>query len=101
MIIVPRWTIFLLEGVMVMEQYNHTNVEKKWQDFWYQNEKFKAIDFDQRPKFYGLIEFPYPSGAGMHVGHIRAFSSLEVVARKRRMEGYKIGRASCRVRLYI
>ncbi len=75
---------------LYMEQYNHKTIEKKWQDYWYENQQFKAIDFDQRPKFYGLIEFPYPSGAGMHVGHIRAFSSIEIIARKRRMEGFNV-----------
>ena len=73
-----------------MKEYNHLSVEKKWQDYWYSKKLFKAIDFDKRKKFYGLIEFPYPSGAGMHVGHIRAFSSLEVISRKRRMEGYNV-----------
>src|SRR5574344_766062 len=67
---------------------NHQEIEKKWQDYWYSNDLFHAEDFSKKPKFYGLIEFPYPSGAGMHVGHVRAFSSLEVVSRKRRMEGY-------------
>src|SRR5574344_2038239 len=69
---------------------NHQEIEKKWQDYWYSNDLFHAEDFSKKPKFYGLIEFPYPSGAGMHVGHVRAFSSLEVVARKRRMEGYNV-----------
>lgn len=73
-----------------MEQYNHKLIEKKWQDYWYKNDVFRAVDFADKPKFYGLIEFPYPSGAGMHVGHIRAFSSMEVVARKRRMEGFNV-----------
>lgn len=49
-----------------------------------------AVDNGDKPKFYGLIEFPYPSGAGMHVGHIKAYSSLEVISRKRRMEGYNV-----------
>ncbi len=70
--------------------YNFKSVEKKWQDFWYDNKKFAAIDFDPRPKFYGLVEFPYPSGIGMHIGHIRAYSSLEVISRKRRMQGYNV-----------
>ena len=73
-----------------MEAMNFREVEKKWQNYWYSNDCFKAIDFDPRPKFYGLIEFPYPSGAGMHVGHIRAYTSLDVVSRKRRMEGYNV-----------
>ena len=76
--------------MILMQDYNHLKVEKKWQDYWYSKKLFKAVDFDKRKKFYGLIEFPYPSGAGMHVGHIRAFSALEVVSRKRRMEGYNV-----------
>jgi len=69
---------------------NHQEIEKKWQDYWYSNKLFKAEDFSKKPKYYNLIEFPYPSGAGMHVGHVRAFTSLEVVSRKRRMEGYNV-----------
>ena len=69
---------------------NRQEVEKKWQDYWYSNHLFKAIDFSPKPKYYALIEFPYPSGAGMHVGHVRAFSSMEVISRKRRMEGYNV-----------
>jgi len=71
-------------------EYNHKIVEKKWQDHWYQNKRFEAIDFDSKEKYYSLVEFPYPSGVGMHVGHIRAYSSLEIVSRKRRMEGYNV-----------
>ena len=70
--------------------YNHKDIEKKWQDHWYQNKRFEAVDFSEKPKYYALVEFPYPSGQGMHVGHIRAYSSLEIVARKRRMEGYNV-----------
>ncbi|MBU1144631.1 MAG: leucine--tRNA ligase [Firmicutes bacterium] len=57
---------------------------------WYEEKVFQAVDFDERPKFYGLVEFPYPSGQGMHVGHMRAYASLEVISRKRRMEGYNV-----------
>lgn len=71
-------------------EYNHLKIEKKWQDHWYDNKRFNAIDFSDKPKYYNLVEFPYPSGQGMHVGHIRAFSSLEIVSRKRRMEGYNV-----------
>ncbi len=71
-------------------EYNHKQIEKKWQNHWYQNKRFEAIDFDKKPKYYSLVEFPYPSGAGMHVGHIRAYSSLEIVSRKRRMEGFNV-----------
>ena len=70
--------------------YNHKEIEKKWQDHWYNNKRFSAIDFSDKPKYYSLVEFPYPSGQGMHVGHIRAYSSLEIVSRKRRMEGYNV-----------
>ncbi|PAT02135.1 leucine--tRNA ligase [Candidatus Izimaplasma bacterium ZiA1] len=71
-------------------EYNHQEVEKKWQKHWYENKVFAAKDFSDKPKYYSLVEFPYPSGAGMHVGHIRAYSSLEIVSRKRRMEGYNV-----------
>ncbi len=71
-------------------EYNHLEIEKKWQKHWYENKRFAAVDFGEKPKYYNLVEFPYPSGAGMHVGHIRAFSSLEIVSRKRRMEGYNV-----------
>ena len=71
-------------------EYNHKIVEQKWQKHWYENKRFEAIDFSEKPKYYALVEFPYPSGAGMHVGHIRAYSSLEIIARKRRMEGYNV-----------
>ena len=70
--------------------YNHAEVEKKWQKRWEEAGAFRAIDFDKKPKWYGLVEFPYPSGAGMHVGHIKAYSSIEVLARKRRMQGYNV-----------
>ena len=73
-----------------MQPYNHQDIESKWQSIWEEKGYFHAVDFDTRPKFYGLIEFPYPSGTGMHVGHVRAFSSLEVISRKRRMEGYNV-----------
>jgi len=70
--------------------FDHHEIEKKWQDRWYHGDAFHAVDFSNKPKWYSLVEFPYPSGAGMHVGHIRAFSSLEVLSRKRRMEGYNV-----------
>ena len=64
--------------------------EPKWQKKWDDAKIFNAVDFSDKPKFYGLVEFPYPSGAGMHVGHIKAYSSIEVVSRKRRMQGYNV-----------
>ena len=71
-------------------KYDFTNIEKKWQKVWEDNHTFEAVEDHTRPKFYGLVEFPYPSGAGMHVGHIKAYSGLEVVSRKRRMQGYNV-----------
>ena len=70
--------------------YDPKVIEPKWQARWAQEKAFAATDDYAKPKFYGLVEFPYPSGAGMHVGHIKAYTSLEVVARKRRMEGYNV-----------
>ena len=70
--------------------YDFKNTEKKWQDNWEEAGVFHAQDNSDKKKFYALVEFPYPSGAGMHVGHIKAYSGLEVVSRKRRMEGYNV-----------
>ncbi len=71
-------------------KHNFRKIEGKWQQKWEDAGIFKAVDGSEKPKFYGLVEFPYPSGAGMHVGHIKAYSSLEVISRKRRMEGYNV-----------
>ncbi|MBQ7921958.1 MAG: leucine--tRNA ligase [Clostridia bacterium] len=71
-------------------KYDFANIEKKWQDKWEEAGIFHASEDHSKPKFYGLVEFPYPSGAGMHVGHIKAYSGLEVVSRKRRMQGYNV-----------
>jgi len=65
-------------------------IEAKWQKKWEEANVFRAEDNSDKPKFYALVEFPYPSGAGMHVGHIKAYSGLEVISRKRRMEGYNV-----------
>ena len=73
-----------------MANYDFKSIEKKWQDRWEKEGTFKAVDDFSLPKFYGLIEFPYPSGAGMHVGHIKAYSGMEVICRKRRMQGYNV-----------
>ena len=70
--------------------YDFAAIEKKWQANWEKTKPYAAITGDKRPKFYGLIEFPYPSGAGMHVGHIKAYSGMEVICRKRRMQGYNV-----------
>ncbi len=71
-------------------KHNFKKIEPKWQKKWEEQQAFKAIDGSDKPKFYGLVEFPYPSGAGMHVGHIKAYSSIEVLSRKRRMQGYNV-----------
>ena len=71
-------------------KYEHKNIEPKWQKIWEDTGVFEAKDNSDKKKFYALVEFPYPSGAGMHVGHIKAYSGLEVVSRKRRMEGYNV-----------
>ncbi|MBR5510332.1 MAG: leucine--tRNA ligase [Lachnospiraceae bacterium] len=71
-------------------KHNFRKIEGKWQQKWEEAGIFHAVDGSDKPKFYGLVEFPYPSGAGMHVGHIKAYSSLEVISRKRRMEGYNV-----------
>ena len=71
-------------------KHNLQKIEPKWQKKWEEQQAFKAVDGSDKPKFYGLVEFPYPSGAGMHVGHIKAYSSIEVLSRKRRMQGYNV-----------
>ena len=71
-------------------RYDYKKIEPKWQKIWEDKKVFRAVDGSEKPKFYGLVEFPYPSGAGMHVGHIKAYSSIEVVSRKRRMEGFNV-----------
>ena len=71
-------------------KYDYISIEKKWQDRWEKEHAFEASNDHSKPKFYGLVEFPYPSGSGMHVGHIKAYSGLEVVSRKRRMQGYNV-----------
>ena len=71
-------------------KYDFKQVEPKWQKRWEDAKTFCAQDLSDKPKYYTLVEFPYPSGAGMHVGHIKAYSGLEVVSRKRRMQGYNV-----------
>ncbi|WP_026894978.1 leucine--tRNA ligase [Clostridiisalibacter paucivorans] len=73
-----------------MLNYNHKEIERKWQDYWDKDGTFYASDDKSRPKYYALIEFPYPSGKGLHVGHPRPYTALDVVARKRRMQGYNV-----------
>ena len=73
-----------------MSRYDFKSVEPKWQKYWEEHDSFKARNDSSKKKFYALVEFPYPSGHGMHVGHIKAYSGLEVVSRKRRLEGYNV-----------
>ncbi len=73
-----------------MEMYNHHTVEKKWQGIWEAEKAFKTENDYSKPKFYALVEFPYPSGQGLHVGHPRPYTALDIVARKRRMQGYNV-----------
>ena len=75
---------------MNAKEYQYRQVEEKWQQKWEDAGVFRADDKSEKPKFYALVEFPYPSGAGMHVGHIKAYSGLEVVSRVRRMQGYNV-----------
>ena len=70
--------------------YNHKVVEKKWQKVWDDTKAFAATDDYSKPKYYALVEFPYPSGQGLHVGHPRPYTALDIVARKRRMQGYNV-----------
>lgn len=71
-------------------KYNHKAVEEKWQKIWEDKGVFHASDDTEKEKFYALIEFPYPSGQGLHVGHPRPYTALDTVARKRRLEGYNV-----------
>ncbi len=73
-----------------MSEYNPQDVEQKWQEFWEENKTFEITEDSKKKKFYALIEFPYPSGAGLHVGHPRSYTAMDVIARKRRMEGYNV-----------
>ena len=70
--------------------YNHREVEQKWQAVWDKEKAFKTSDDYSKPKYYALVEFPYPSGQGLHVGHPRPYTALDIVARKRRMQGYNV-----------
>ena len=73
-----------------MREYDHKKIEKKWQTIWEKSGIYHAKDSSKKQKFYSLIEFPYPSGAGMHVGHIRSNTAMDIISRKRRMEGYNV-----------
>ena len=72
-------------------KYDFTAIEKKWQEKWLEEKPFTAVTGDKtREKFYGLIEFPYPSGQGLHVGHARPFTAMDIICRKKRMQGYNV-----------
>ena len=73
-----------------MKVYDPKSIEKKWQTIWEEEGAFHASDNKEKPKYYALIEFPYPSGQGLHVGHPRPYTALDIVARKRRMQGYNV-----------
>src|SRR3989344_2410011 len=73
-----------------MKEYDPKKIESKWQKYWEKNKLFEAKPRGARKKFYGLVEFPYPSGEGMHVGHIRSYTAMDVITRKRRAEGYSV-----------
>ena len=70
--------------------YEHQKIEQKWQEYWQKNQTFAASNNSEKPKSYLLVEFPYPSGAGLHVGHVRSYTALDTLARKRRMEGHNV-----------
>ena len=69
---------------------DNEKIEKKWQEIWEKEKAFEGIDFDKKPKFYGLVEFPYPSGVGIHIGHVKAYSSMEILSRMKRLQGYNV-----------
>lgn len=77
-------------GVIPLNKYDHQAVEAKWQKIWDEKECFAASNDFSKPKFYALVEFPYPSGMGLHVGHPRSYTALDIVARKKRMQGYNV-----------
>ncbi|MFH1426078.1 MAG: class I tRNA ligase family protein, partial [Candidatus Kerfeldbacteria bacterium] len=73
-----------------MTTYNPKESEKKWQEHWEKEGYFHATEDPGKEKWYTLIEFPYPSGAGLHVGHVRSYTALDIVSRKKRMQGYNV-----------
>src|SRR5574343_889136 len=73
-----------------MAKYNPKKIEQKWQEKWYNSSVFRAKNGSKKKSFYLLVEFPYPSGDGLHVGHCRSFTALDIIARKRRMQGFNV-----------
>src|ERR1035437_2525756 len=72
------------------KEYNHSAIEKKWQKEWEKKKIFQAKDFSKKPKWYSLFEFNYPSGVGLHIGHVRPTTAMDIISRKRRMEGFNV-----------
>ena len=75
---------------MIRLKYEFNRIERKWQDRWEKAKAYHVENGGDKPKFYALVEFPYPSGQGLHVGHARPYTAMDVVARKRRMDGYNV-----------
>jgi leucyl-tRNA synthetase len=75
---------------MKQKPYDHKKIEKKWQSYWDKKKIYQAKDFSKKPKFYSLMEFPYPSGDGLHTGHVRGYTAMDIVSRKRRMQGKNV-----------
>ena len=73
-----------------MKEYDHNSIEKKWQKEWMEKKVYEAVDNSPKPKFYSLIEFPYPSGDGLHVGHIRSNTAMDIISHKRRRQGFNV-----------
>ena len=71
-------------------KYDFAAIEKKWQKKWDESQVFHAENNSDKPKFYGLVEFPYPSGQGLHVGHPRSYTAIDIICRKRRLDGYNV-----------
>ncbi len=86
----PFFILVSKRGVKMMKVYNHKEIEKKWQNTWDKEGTFCTANDYSKPKYYALIEFPYPSGQGLHVGHPRPYTALDIVARKRRLQGYNV-----------
>ena len=82
-------------------KYNHKPIEGKWQKIWEDKGVFHAEDNSEKEKFYALIEFPYPSGQGLHVGHPRPYTALDTVARKRRLQGYNVPKTTQSKTIFI
>ena len=87
---VSRFTLIKRLGETPLNKYEHKQIEKKWQEIWDAKECFVAPQDFTKPKFYALVEFPYPSGQGLHVGHPRSYTALDIVARKKRMQGFNV-----------